>query len=93
VYFSQGKLIHNYFLLYFNSLNKKLKASESKLLRLKNEVGELKAEKAELQKSSLEAYEEGFQKVVRQVVHFSSSLDVSQFDLDKDVVDDQLVDD
>lgn len=93
MYFSQGKLIHNYFLLYFNSLNKKLKASESKLLRLKNEVGELKAEKAELQKSSLEAYEEGFQKVVRQVVHFSSSLDVSQFDLDKDVVDDQLVDD
>jgi len=45
-------------------------------------------EKFQLQKTCVDAYEEGFMKAMRQ----APNLQVSQFDLDKDVVDGQLVD-
>jgi len=53
----------------------------------------LKSEKTDLQTSCLEAYEEGFTKAMHQAPFFFSSLDVNKSDLDKYVVDGQLVDD
>jgi len=77
----------------FESLKERLKDSDSKLLLLEDRVSQLKTEKTELHTFGLKAYEEGFKKVICQTVHFSPSLDVNQFYLDKDVVDCHLVDD
>jgi len=46
-----------------------------------------------LQKAYVNAYEKGFMTAMRQTLLFSPELQVTQFDLDKEVVDDQLVDD
>jgi len=77
-------------------LKERLDSSKKKLqymeIQLSKGEAEWEDENFQLQKAYVDAYEEGFMKAVRQALVFSPNLQVSQFDLDKDVVDGQLVD-
>ena len=70
----------------------RLQSSDTKPM-LEDRIEELKSEKLALQNSCLAAYEEGFKEAMCQAVHFSPSLDVNKFDLEKVVIDDNLIDD
>jgi len=53
----------------------------------------LKEVKIQLQRGCVEVYEEGFMKAMRQALLFSPDLELTRFDIDKEVVDSHLVDD
>jgi len=50
-------------------------------------------EKIQLQRDCVEAYEEGYIKAMRQALLFSPNLEPTRFDIDKKIVDDNLMDD
>ena len=50
-------------------------------------------EKLRLRKGCVEVYEDGFMKAMRQAVLFAPEIDPMRFDIDKEVVDRQLLDD
>jgi len=74
-------------------LKERLHSSEEKIEQLSKGEANWKMEKAKLQKAYVNTYEEGFMNAMQQALLSSSELQVTQFDLDKEVVDGQLVDD
>ncbi|QCD89842.1 hypothetical protein DEO72_LG4g792 [Vigna unguiculata] len=68
------------------------KAQESKA-KLKKKITQVEAENVGLAKSCMKGYAEKFLKIMHQVVYFSPTEDTSRFNLFKDVIYVELMDD
>jgi len=66
---------------------------QGELKQSKGREEALKTINVDLVESSLLDYTEGFKKSMLQAFHFNPSINVDDFDLSKDVVNDHLIDD